>query len=308
MEPDPEILRRLDPTLRAFAAARTDLSPHTLAAVRESLDARRREAVGQIDATGVDITDNDATGVAVRVYRGAPSPSPTVIYCHAGAFVLGNLDTDHYQCVELARHARCTIVSVDYRLAPEHPYPAALDDTRTVLQWAWTVAGDLGFDRDRLALAGSSAGAALAAGLAQRAAAGKAPPVVGLVLHQPVLDDRPTASKAEFIATPGFDGVAAESMWRHYLGDTVPSADAVPARNHQMIGAASTFITCSELDPLRDEALDYAHRLMCSGVRTDLHLFGGTCHGFDSLLPDWEVSQTLLTMQADALRRFFGQS
>jgi len=308
VEPDPEIHRRLDPALRAFATARTDLSPNTLAAVRESLDVRRGEAVGQIDATGVDITDTDAAGVAVRIYRGAPSPSPAVIYCHAGAFVLGNLDTDHHQCVELARRARCAIVSVAYRLAPENPYPAALDDTRTVLQWVATLADDLGFDRDRLALAGSSAGAALVAGLALRAAAGEAPPIVGLLLHQPVLDDRPTASKAEFISTPGFDGVAAESMWRYYLGGAAPSADAVPARNHQMIGAASTFITCSELDPLRDEALDYARRLMRSGVRTDLHLFGGTCHGFDSLRPDWEVSRALLTMQADALRRFFGQS
>jgi acetyl esterase len=123
-----------------------------------------------------------------------------------------------------------------------------------------------------------------------------------------VLDDRATASKAEFGSTPGFDGVAAELMWRHYLGGAAPSAAAVPGRSLQMIGAASTFITCSELDPLRDEALEYARQLMRAGVRTDLHIFGGTCHGFDSLCPDWEVSKALATMQAQALRRFFGQS
>ncbi|AKK29047.1 alpha/beta hydrolase [Mycobacterium sp. EPa45] len=308
MEPDPDILRRLDPALHAFGAARTDLSLHTLAAVRESLNARRAEAVGQIDTTGVDIIDTPVAGVPVRIYRGAPSPSPAVIYCHAGAFVLGNLDTDHRQCVELARRARCILVSVDYRLAPENPYPAGFDDVATVLQWAWTAADDLGIDRGRLALAGNSGGAALAAGLAQRSAAEEVPPIVGLLLHQPVLDDRPTASKAEFGSTPGFDGPATVAMWRHYLGASEPSAASVPARSHQMIGAASTFITCSELDPLRDEALDYARRLLCAGVRTDLHIFGGTCHGFDSLCPDWEVSNALLTMQAGALQRFFGPS
>jgi acetyl esterase/lipase len=309
MEPDPDILRRLDPALHAFAAARSDLSLGGLAAVRDSLNERRRAVVGQIDATGVEITDvmvgDGAAAVPVRIYRGAPSPSPAVIYCHAGAFVLGNLDTDHRQCVELARQGACTVISVDYRLAPEHPYPAALEDASAVLAWAWTAAAELGLDRHRLALAGNSAGAALATGLAQRVAGETVPPVVGLLLHQPVLDDRPTASKAEFLATPGFDGVAAELMWRHYLGAAQPNAAAVPGRSHQIVGAASTFITCSELDPLRDEALDYGRQLLRAGVRTDLHIFGGTCHGFDSLCPDWAVSQTLLAMQAQALRRFF---
>ncbi|OYN74331.1 alpha/beta hydrolase fold domain-containing protein [Mycolicibacterium sphagni] len=312
MQPDPEILRRLDPALHAFATARSDLSLGGLAAVRDSLNQRRREAVGQIDATGIEVTDTivprgGAASVPVRIYRGAPSPSPAVIYCHAGAFVLGNLDTDHRQCIELARQGACTVISVDYRLAPEHPYPAALDDAAAALAWAWTTAAELGLDRHRLALAGNSAGGALAAGLAQRSAAETAPPVSGVLLHQPVLDDRPTASKTEFVSTPGFDGVAAELMWRHYLGETTPTTAAAPGRSHQMIGAASTFITCSELDPLRDEALDYARQLMRTGIRTDLHVLGGTCHGFDSLRPDWELSQAVWTMQAQALRRFFGR-
>lgn len=308
MEPDPDIADRLDPALHAFATALTDLSLSSLDAVRDSLNTRRSQAVAQIDATGIDVTDEQADGVPVRIYRGAPSPAPAVIYCHGGAFVLGNLDTDHRQCVELARRGGCTVISVDYRLAPEHPYPAAIEDATAVLTWAWTRARDLGLDQDRLVLAGNSAGGALAAGLAQRAAAEEAPPVVGLLLHQPALDDRPTASKAEFTSTPGLDGVAAELMWRHYLGAAAPNATSVPGRSRQMIGAASTFITCSELDPLRDEALEYARQLMRAGVRTDLHVFGGTCHGFDSLCPQWEVSTALLSMQAHALRRFFGRS
>jgi acetyl esterase/lipase len=298
---------RLDPVLRGVATTRTDLS--SIGPVRGSLDQRRRASIADTDTTGVWICEEIACGesrpVPVRIYRGGPSPAPAVIYCHAGAFVLGNLDIDHRQCVELARRGRCSVVSVDYRLAPEHPYPAALDDAIAVLSWVTAHAGDLDVDVSRVAVAGSSAGAALAACLAQRAAGGSLPPVVFQMLHQPVLDDRVTASKTEFAATPAFDGPAAELMWRHYLGSTAPSADAVPARCSQLAGVAPAFITCSEVDPLRDEALDYAQRLLRAGVATELHVFPGTCHGFDSLLPDWAVSEQLFTMQGQALRRAF---
>jgi acetyl esterase/lipase len=125
------------------------------------------------------------------------------------------------------------------------------------------------------------------------------------MLHQPVLDDGVTGSKAEFAATPAFDGPAAAQMWRHYLGSTAPSADAVPARRGELTGLAPTFISCSEVDPLRDEALDYALRLLRAGIATELHVFPGTCHGFDSLLPDWEVAEQLFSLQGRALRRAF---
>jgi acetyl esterase len=295
---------RLDPVLRVVATTRTDLS--SIGPIRESLDQRRRLGVADVDTTGVSIREEVASGsVRVRIYRGGPGPAPTVIYCHAGAFVLGNLDTDHRQCVELARRGRCSVVSLDYRLAPEHPYPAALDDAITVLSWVVAKAEGLDVDASRIAIAGSSAGAALAACLAQRSADGSLPPVVFQLLHQPVLDDRITGSKAEFAATPAFDGPAAELMWRHYLGSTVPSADAVPARRSQLTGLAPAFITCSEIDPLRDEALDYALRLLRAGIATELHVFPGTCHGFDSLLPDWEIAEQLFTLQGRALRRAF---
>ncbi len=241
--------------------------------------------------------------IPVRIFRCGMPLAPAVIYCDAGAFVLGNLDTDHRQCVEFARRGGCTVVSVDYRLAPEEPYPAAFDDAMAVLRWAADNAATLGIDPGRLAVAGSSAGAALAAGLAQRAADGAAPSVVFQLLHQPVLDDRPMPSKDEFVTTPGFDGPAAKLMWRHYLGGEPASADAVPARRGELTGVASTLITCSELDPLRDEAVDYALRLMWAGVGTELHVFPGTCHGFDSLMPDWEISQEPFAIQGAALRR-----
>lgn len=309
--PEPaDIAERLEPELRHLVAARTDLSPPVLGAVRDSLNQRRGDTARTADLVGVeveqrDVTVSDGHTVTVRIYRGGPPPSPAVIYCHSGAFVLGNLDTDHRQCIELARRGRATVLSVDYRLAPEHPYPAALDDAAAVLGWAARCAAELGIDATSLAVAGSSAGAGLAARLAQLSAAGEAPPVVFQLLHQPVLDDRPTPSKEEFTATPGFDAEAVEWMWRHYgAGATLPD-DAVPARAEPLRSLPAALITCSELDPLRDEAIDYALRLMWAGVAAEVHVFAGTCHGFDSLLPDWELSSRLFDMQGAALRRAF---
>lgn len=300
---------RLDPALRAIATTRTDFSLAAIELMREPFNERRRAAAEQTDARGVRIADRTVaaeTGdVAVRIYRGGPAPAPAVIYCHAGGFALGNLDTDHRQCVELARRAQCTVVSVDYRLAPEHPFPAALDDASAVLRWVAADATELGVDAARLAVAGSSAGAALAACLAHAAGDGGLPAVVFQLLHQPVLDDRATASKAEFCTSPAFDSEAAELMWRYYLGTaSVPDA-AVPARRDQFGGLPPALITCAEIDPFRDEAVDYALSLLRARVSAELHVFARTCHGFDSLLPDWPISERLFALQGHALSSAF---
>ena len=260
---------RLDTALRHLADARTDLSPPVLGAVRDSLNQRRAETTRVLDTIGIEIEQRDIPvgprrTVVVRIYRGGPPPSPAVIYCHSGAFVLGNLDTDHLQCIEYARRGRCTVISVDYRLAPEDPFPAALDDAAAVLEWAVRCAAELGIDTGAVAVAGSSAGGAIATRLAARAVAGAAPPIVFQMLHQPVFDDRPTPSKEEFTTTPGFDSDAAGWMWRHYLAGAPVSVEAAPGRADDVAGLPATLITCSELDPLRDEAIDYALRLMCS--------------------------------------------
>lgn len=301
--------QRLDPALRAIATTRTAFTAEAIQLMREPFDQRRREVAQQNDIPGLQITAHnviaEAGVIPIRIYRGGPVPAPVVIYCHAGGFALGNLDTDHPQCIELARRGRCTVVSVDYRLAPEHAYPAAFDDAIAVLRWVAGNAKELDVDAARVAVAGSSAGGALAAGLAQGAADGWLPPIVFQVLHQPVLDDRPTASKTEFRTSPAFDGEAADLMWRHYLGADLGSPDAVPARRAELAGLPPALITCAEVDPFRDEAIDYAQRLLRAGVSTELHVFPRACHGFDSLLPDWPGSQRLFTLQGEALSRAF---
>ncbi|OCB27988.1 alpha/beta hydrolase [Mycobacterium malmoense] len=300
---------RLHPELRAVATTRTDFSLESIQLTRGPFNERRRDAATHTDARGVEIAEGSAPAkpaVPVRVYRGGPAPAPAVVYCHAGGFALGNLDTDHRQCVELARRGRCTVVSVDYRLAPEHPYPAALDDAAAVLRWVAADARQLGVDPARLAVAGSSAGATLAACLAQRTADGQLPPVSFQLLHQPVLDDRITASKREFRASPAFDGEAAGLMWSHYLGEVAGSESAVPARRGRLAGLPPALITCAEVDPFRDEAVDYALRLLQAGVSAELHVFARACHGFDSLLPGWTGSERLFALQAHALRAAWG--
>jgi len=301
-------IERLDPALREIATTRTDFSLDSIHLMREPFNERRRFAAQQTDDQGVKVDDDHAPGaVPVRIYRGGRlgETAPAVIYCHAGGFALGNLDTDHRQCIELAHRGRCTVVSVDYRLSPEHPYPAPLDDASAVLRWVADTAGELGVDPARLAVAGSSAGGALAARLAQGAADGSLPPVVFQLLHQPVLDDRATASKKELATSPSFDAEAAELMWGYYLGTQTPSAAAVPARREQFAGLPPALITCAEVDPFRDEAVEYALSLLHAGVSAELHVFAHTCHGFDSLLPDLPASRRLFALQGEALLRVF---
>jgi acetyl esterase len=298
------VSERLDPALRHLAGVRVDLSAEVLPVFRESLNRRRRDEMRTIDVTDVAIEEMRAGSVPVRAYRGGRSPAPAVIYCHSGGFVVGNLDIDHRQCVELARRGQCTVISVDYRLAPEHPFPAAIDDATAVLDWSVDNARRLQIDTDRLAVAGNSAGGALAACLAQRHASR----IQFQLLHQPVLDDRLTPSAEEFDATPGFDGPAVASMWRLYLSGAEVSANAAPGRSEELAGLPSALITCSELDPLRDEAIDYAMRLLQAGVATELHVYPRTCHGFDSFLPEWDVTQQLYALQGTALRSAFGEA
>lgn len=296
------IADRLDPALRQLAEARTDLSPGLLGVVRDSLNQRRAETVKAVNDIGVEIENRVAHSVPVRIYRGAPAPAPAVIYCHAGAFVLGNLDTDHLQCVEFARRGGCTVISVDYRLAPEHPYPAALDDALSVLDWVVECAAELGIDAARLAVGEAAqvrrwprARAALGSGIG---AAGGVPVAAstraGRSAHRLQEGVRHDAGLRR---AGGRVDVAALS------GDTAACAAAVPGRVVELSGVPDAFVSCSDLDPLRDEAVDYALRLMRAEVATELHVFPGTCHGFDSLLPQWETSVRLFELQGAALRR-----
>ncbi|UMG91282.1 alpha/beta hydrolase [Nocardioides sp. TF02-7] len=283
------------------------LGDGNLAAVRASLDGRRAETVAATPSGAVRVEDRDlpvsGRTVAVRLYRPPGDALPVVVYAHSGGYVLGNLDTDHQRCLDLARLAGCLVVSVDYRLAPEHPYPAGLDDCFDVVAAVAADPGAVGGDGSRIALAGSSAGAGMVAALALRVR--DQLPQVALrhqLLHQPMLDPRcATASMAEFGDTPYFDAASARYAWAAYAGSAVDPTYLAAALAEDVSGLPPAFVTCSEVDPLRDEAVEHALRLSRAGVPTELRLHARTCHGFDSVAPTTALSRAVVEEQAAAL-------
>jgi acetyl esterase len=308
----PQSLSRIDPVLRD-TAARLDIADfrlETLPAERERADRTAAERAAAVNTAGVAIESRSMTGpdgqrLDLRLYRGVKSAAPLVLYAHGGGFVTGNLDTDHAHCVELARAAGCLVVSVDYRLAPENPCPAALDDLAAAFGYAVENCARLGADASRVAVMGRDAGAALVAGLAQRVFDTEGPRILVQILHQPMLDSDATPSRREFQRTPGLNGPAVSRAWGHYLGHSAATAHHVPAHRANLEGLPPTFISCAEIDPCRDEAIDYANRLLHAFVHTELHVFAATFHGFDSAVPDWVVSQENRALHAQVLRRAF---
>ena len=309
----PQGLGRIDPELRdaATALGLVEFSAETLPAERDQADRAAAERAAAVDATGVTVESRSIPGpdggqLQLRLYRGRTAAGvPLVIYAHGGAFVTGNLDTDHAHCVELARDADCLLVSVDYRLAPENPCPAALDDVEAALWYAIEHASELKVDAARLAVMGRDAGAALVAGLAQRVFDAEGPKIAVQVLHQPMLDSDATPSRREFRRTPGLNGPAVSRAWGHYLEHATATGQLVPAHRANLEGLPPAFVSCSDVDPCRDEAIDYANRLLHAYVPASLHVIAATFHGFDSVVPDWVVSQENRALHAQTLRRAF---
>ena len=246
--------------------------------------------------------------LAVRVYKPKrlDGPAPLFVYFHGGGFILGDAYIEEACCLGLAGDIGCVVVSVDYRLAPEHRFPAATEDCYAALLWVATHAADLGGDARRIAVGGSSAGGALAAVVALMARDRGGPALSFQMLTYPVIDDRMTsASMRAGSATPLFRNVDAAAMWRHYLGDDRGdvSAYAAPGRAEDLSGLPPAFVLVAEHDPMRDEGIDYAERLLHAGVPTELHCIPAVFHGFDLIAPQAVVSRRAATTRAEAARR-----
>jgi acetyl esterase len=211
------------------------------------------------------------------------SPGGLLVYYHGGGHVIGTLDTHDSACRFLATHAGVGVLSVDYRLAPENPYPAAVDDSIAALAWAAENAERLGFDPARIAVGGDSAGGNLAAVVALAAKAGEAPPPVFQLLIYPVCDyveKRPSYEtfRAGFLLT------AAEMDWfrDHYLPDRDAAHEwrASPLRAPDLSGLPPAYVLTAGFDPLRDEGEEYARALAAAGVPTALRRHDGLLHSF----------------------------
>jgi acetyl esterase len=254
------------------------------------------------------LTDDHA--VAARVYRPTGSVNgAALVYMHGGAFVMGDLDFEDMRCRSLAHESGCTLVSVDYRLAPEHRHPVPLEDCYSALTWVAENATELAIDPARLGVGGCSAGGALAAGLAMLARDRGGPALVFQLLVYPVLDASMSArSLKTLLSEDELDTV--ERMWGHYLNgprDEAPQY-ASPARRRDLAGLPPTYIAAAELDYLRDEAIAYAQALLDAGVTVELHLWPRVPHAFDQFAPDATIARNSVTEQADAIARFLGSS
>jgi acetyl esterase/lipase len=246
-----------------------------------------------------------APEVRVRVYTptSVAGPRPAFVSIHGGGFVLGDLDIDAPGCFEIADEIGAVVVSVDYRLAPEHPYPAGLEDCYAALEWTAAKASELGVDPARIAIGGSSAGGGLTAGLALLARDRGGPAVTFQYLGIPELDDRlETPSMTQFVDTPMWNRPNAVLSWKYYLGGQPADQYAAPSRAEDLSGLPPAYVSVCEFDPLRDEGLVYATRLIQAGVPTELHHFPGTFHGSGAVVTA-AVSKRMAAERVDAIRR-----
>lgn len=239
------------------------------------------------------------SGVGVRVYRptGVTEPGPALLWIHGGGYVIGNAKQDDRLCMRFCRALGITVASVDYRLAPEHPYPAPLDDCYAALLW---LAGLPAVDPARVAIGGASAGGGLAAALALLARdRGEVAPAFQLLVY-PMLDDR-SASVAADARHRLWDPRANQFGWTAYLGDADPRT-AVPGRRDDLSGLPPAWIGVGTHDLFHDEDLAYAQRLRDAGVPCRVETVPGAFHGFDLVLPKAAVSEQFFNQQCDAVR------
>jgi len=255
----------------------------------ERLATVRAVELGSVTSPHVDQHDHVVPGdpeVGVRVYRpaGVEGRLPGLLWIHGGGYVVGNPAMDDEKLHRLCTDLGLVAVSVDYRLAPETPYPGPLEDCYRALQWAFESAGSLGIDVARVGIGGSSAGGGLAAGLALLARERGGPPLRFQLLDCPMLDDRQVTWSSQQDDRPIWSRESNTYGWRAYLGDLYGRDDvpptAAPARATDLSGLPPAYVSVGTVDGFLDEDVDYALRLNHAGVPTELHVYPGACHGY----------------------------
>jgi acetyl esterase len=251
----------------------------------------------------------ETVGVRVYIPVDANAPRGGLLYLHGGGFALGDLDMADDVCAGYAAAAEVAVVSVDYRLAPEHPFPAGLEDCFAALSWMAEHSVELGVDTARIGVTGESAGGGLAAALSLLVRDRNTPRIRFQLLEIPVLDDRlQTLSMRTFVDTPVWDRANAALSWTLYLGPGLAPGDprvspyAAPARALDLSGLPAAHVITAEFDPLRDEGIAYAQRLLAAGVSTELVMYAGTFHG-STMFSDAEVSKRMWRDTVGAVRR-----
>ncbi|WP_214322386.1 alpha/beta hydrolase [Nonomuraea sediminis] len=309
----------LDPELRA-GLEQLHLPEYEL--TLDNIAERRAEfnaviAATPLPETTVSIEDRQVPGpegepdIRLRIYRPAePSGTarPALYWIHGGGMIVGTPEIDDAHLVPIVEQLGIVAVSVEYRLAPEHPHPAPVEDCYAGLVWTAKNAAELGIDPSRLALGGASAGGGLAAATALLARDRGGPALVLQLLMCPMLDDRNiTPSSHEFTEAVVWNREANLLGWRALLGDRAGTDDvppyAAPARATDLSGLPQAFVDVGELEVFRDECIDYVLRLAQAGVSTEFHLYPGAFHGFDMMIPNTEIGARAQAARVASLRR-----
>jgi acetyl esterase len=306
----------LDPQVQAIRARRETEGYTPL--YEMSLRRARAEDLASIRAAGGEPEpvasvrngwiDGPDGPLRLRIHRPAgDGPLPALVYFFGGGWVLGTVDTSDAICRALANAAGCVTVSVGYRLAPEHKFPAAVHDCAAAVRWVAANAADIGVDRGRIAVGGDSAGGNLAAAVTLLARAG-GPALAHQLLVYPNTDHRAdTPSRRESVDPLLFNRTSVDWYWGHYLASTSDGADplASPLRAPDLSGLPPATVITAEHDPLRDEGEAYAARLADAGVPVELRRFDGMIHGFFAMGGDLDRGREAVGWAADRLRAAF---
>jgi len=313
---DPELaigLEALPPSMMPKALIDFNDMPGTRARADELFAARQRSLPRNGRVTTEDRMvpgPEGAPDIRVRIYRPADTSGalPGLYWIHGGGMVIGRLEDEDLRVKALVEQVGCVAVSVDYRLAPEHPYPAPVEDCYAALVWASERADDLGINLTLLAVGGASAGGGLAAATVLLARDRGTPALTFQLLICPMLDDRNITPSSHEITDVGvWDRDMNISGWTALLGDKRGTDEvspyAAPARASDLTGLPPTFIDVGSLEVFRDEDVDYALRLMRASVPTELHVYPGAYHGWDGFAPTATISQAAVAARTGALRR-----
>jgi acetyl esterase len=307
----------LDPQARVLldqlaAAGRPPIWEATLADARLGWEALVALGTGGASAPVASVENRTIPGpngeIPVRVYAAEGSgPRPALVWFHGGGFVIGSLDSYDSLCRDLVVGSGCSIVSVDYRLAPEHPFPAGVDDCYAATEWVAKNAGQLGIDPTRLAVGGDSAGGNLACVVTQMARANGGPDIAFQLLVYPGTDwDMDAPSMQE----NGSGYLLERESVRWFRDQYLTSADqeddwrASPLRAESLAGLPPALVITAEFDPIRDYGERYAERLKDDDVAVTLHRYDGMIHGFVSVPGLLDAGRAAIAECAVALRSF----
>lgn len=272
-------------------------------------------APNSINLAIIEIDGPDGDKVPLHVYTPAASlrrPLGCIFHIHGGGYVLGAPDRNEFFLRPLAEELGCVVISVGYRLAPEHPHPAPVEDCYAGLSWTVAHSPELGICPRRIGLMGESAGGGLAAALALMVRDRQQAKLAFQILTYPMIDDRtciaePHPFAGDYIWTLGNNRFAWTALLGQEPGSEGVSPYAAAARADDLSGLPPTYIATGALDLFVDENLEYARRLIRAGVPTELHVYPGAFHGFD-IVPSAPIAEQAIAERKAALRRFLSEA